>query len=107
MFESIFNWLFKPYIDRLVDKRFQENVIERYWLARSHNTKQRIQEIRESLYSPSPNPPSKNPSEAELLSGGYVYSRQNKPEVQTSGNQAAMRKQEEMENIKAKLKRQK
>jgi hypothetical protein len=105
MFESIFEWLFKPYIDKLVDKRFQENVIERYWLARAHNTKQRIQEIRESLYSPSQRTPSTE--SGELLSGGYVYSRQDKPEVQTSADQAAIKRREEMENIKAKLKRPK
>jgi hypothetical protein len=107
MLEWLFEWLFKPYIDKLVDRRIKENMFERYWQQKNEETRQRIEKLRRNLNSSTPSPPSKNPSEAESLSGGYVYSRQNKPEVQTSSDQAAMRKREEMDKIRAKLKRQK
>ena len=42
-----FELLFKNYIDELVDQRFKENMIERYWVQKQNETARRLAKARE------------------------------------------------------------
>ena len=49
MIDWLCNKIFKTYIDELVDQRFRENVIERYFTARSEQLRKRTAVLRKTF----------------------------------------------------------
>jgi len=47
MIKTLFEMFFKNYIDEQIDKRFTENMIERYWSQKQNETARRLQKARE------------------------------------------------------------
>jgi len=101
MLEWLFEWLFKPYIDKLVDRRIKENMFERYWQQKNEETRQRIERLRRNLNS-STQRVSKETSE-ELLPSSGIQKRGAEPQVQVTPDQATIKKQQELNAMKAKL----
>lgn len=50
--QFLFDWLLKDYIEGEIDRRFKENMIERYWTQKHNETARRIAELRKA-YLPS------------------------------------------------------
>ncbi len=42
-----FELLFKNYIDEIVDQRFKENMVERYWVQKQNETERRLARARD------------------------------------------------------------
>ena len=64
-----FELLFKNYIDELVDQRFKENMIERYWVQKQNETARRLARARERHKVDSPTTNERQPQEHKVLSG--------------------------------------
>lgn len=47
MIRTLFEMFFKNYIDEQIDKRFMENMIERYWAQKQNETARRLQKARD------------------------------------------------------------
>ena len=101
MLEWLFEWLFKPYIDKLVDRRIKENMFERYWQQKNAETRQRIERLRRNLNS-STQGVSEEASE-ELLPSSNIRRKAPEPKVPPPPDQAAIKRKQEMDLMKAKL----
>lgn len=52
--QFLFDWLLKDYIEGEIDRRFKENMIERYWTQKHNETAKRIAELRKAYLPPQP-----------------------------------------------------
>jgi len=101
MIQSLFEWMFKQYINKLVDQRFKENTIERYTQQQQIDRRRRIAKLRETLDNKTSRVP-KN-TQTQLQSSSDVQSIPLEPKLQKAPDSAVLKKQQEMASIKAKL----
>lgn len=91
----------KQYIDELVDQRFNAKVYEKYYEGRQKELRGRINEIRRSLHSQTQG--IHKAESTKVLSSSDVQRRSEEPKLSIPPDQAAIKKQQEMAAIKAKL----
>ena len=101
MLEWLFEWLFKPYIDKLVDRRIKENMFERYWQQKNEETRQRIERLRRNFNLQTQGVSEK--ASKELLPSSELRRNNTQPQVQVTPDQATIKKQQELNAMKAKL----
>ena len=97
----ISEWLFKEHIENMVEEKFQEKLLETYLHQRQQEHKARIARIRETL----DNKTSRVSKEEQpkLQSSSRVRTGSEEPKLSTPSDQAAIKKQQELAAMKAKL----
>ena len=101
MIQRFFIWLLEDYINQLVDKRIEEGIIEKLRQQREQERKQRIAKLRATLdHQTSTSDQSKT---TKVQPGDRVYSRSEEPKLSPPADQAAIKKQQEIAAMKAKL----
>lgn len=93
MIRTLFEMFFKNYIDEQIDKRFTENMIERYWAQKQNETARRIQKARDRLkidYPPS-HEAETDTSEPKVLSSGDLRRDNTKSRVQTKTTTSSLK----------------
>ena len=78
-----FELLFKNYIDELVDQRFKENMIERYWVQKQNETARRLARARERHKVDKPASAEELYEDHKILSSTDVRWEDAKSKVQT------------------------
>jgi hypothetical protein len=97
-----FELFFKNYIDELVDQRFKENMIERYWEQKRNETARRLQKARERHKVDSPESYEK-PAEKDhvVLSSADVRWEDAKSKVQAKTTSSSLKdKLKRLDNAK-------
>lgn len=119
MIQWIVEKFLKKHIDELVDKRFKENMYERYYQSKQNQLQERIYRLRQSLSSPTQRIQSEDKTEEEPSSVLEV-SRTQEPQLRKTPTknvknnedwfddtmkevEKARAKREEMDALKAKL----
>jgi len=93
MIRTLFEMFFKNYIDEQIDKRFTENMIERYWAQRQNETSRRLQQARDRYkinYPPS-HEAEQDMSEPKVLSSGDLRWDDAKSRVQTKTTTSSLK----------------
>jgi len=101
MIQKFFIWILEDVINQLVDKRIEEGLIEKLRQQREQERKQRIAKLRASLNHKT-STIEKNTKD-ELQPSGGVHTRSEEPKLSPPADQAAIKKQQEMAAMKAKL----
>lgn len=87
-----FELFFKAYIDELVDQRFKENMIERYWEQKRNETARRLQRARERHKVDSPESYEKSPKKDHaVLSSADIRWEDAKSRVQTKTSASSLK----------------
>ena len=93
MIKTLFEMFFKNYIDEQIDKRFTENMIERYWAQKQNETARRLQKARDRHkidYPPQHEAESDTP-EPKVLSSGDLRWDDAKSRVQTKTTTSSLK----------------
>jgi|TARA_B110000977_G_scaffold64204_1_gene87327 hypothetical protein len=106
MIDSLFNLLLKRHVDKLVDQRFEENMIERYREQQQQQLRERIERVRETLSDQTPGVSRSEPPPARLQPSSNVSAGSTKPELQAETNPTLI-KQKQLADMKAKLSKKK
>jgi len=101
MIQRFFIWILEDYINQLVDKRIEEGVIEKLRQQQEHERKHRIAKLRASLNHKTSTVEKNTKDELQPSSG--VHTRSEEPTLQIKTDQAAIKKQQELAAMKAKL----
>ena len=101
MLNWLFDIIFKERVEALVEQKFKEKVIERYFASKQAELQQRIQRLRKTLHSQTPRIQEDKPS--EVLSSNNVQTRSDKSRVSPEASKAQLVKRNELDSIKAKL----
>ena len=101
MIQGFIVWLLEDYINQLVDKRIEEGIIEKLRQQQEQERKQRIAKLRATLdHQTSTSDQSKT---TKVQPGDRVYPRSEEPKLSPPPDQAAIKRQQEMAAMKAKL----
>ena len=101
MIQRFFIWLLEDYINQLVDKRIEEGIIEKLRQQREQERKQRIAKLRATLdHKISAD---EQNTKTQVRPSDRVHSRSEEPKLSPTSDQAAIKKQQEMAAMKAKL----
>ena len=101
MIQRFFMWLLEDVINQLVDKRIEENIIEKLRQQSEQARKQRIAKLRATLDHQTST--SNQNKTTKVQPGDRVYPRSEEPKLSPPPDQAAIKRQQEMAAIKAKL----
>ena len=101
MIQRFILWLLEDVINQLVDKRIEEGIIEKLRQQREQERKQRIAKLRATLdHKISAD---EQNTKTQVQPGDRVYPRSEEPKLSPPADQAAIKKQQEMAALKAKL----
>ena len=96
-----FELLFKNYIDELVDQRFKENMIERYWVQKQNETARRLARARERHKVDKPASTEELYEDHKILSSTDVRWEDAKSKVQTKTSAVSLKnKLKGLQNVK-------
>jgi len=101
MIQRFFIWLLEDAINQLVDKRIEEGIIEKLRQQQEQERKQRIAKLRATL-DHQISAVDQN-TKTQVQPGDRVYPRSEEPKLSPTPDQAAIKKQQEMAAMKAKL----
>lgn len=93
MIRTLFEMFFKNYIDEQIDKRFTENMIERYWAQRQNETSRRLQQAREQhkINNYAPERSVEVQAETKILSSSELRWDDAKSRVQTKTTTSSLK----------------
>ena len=93
MIRTLFEMFFKDYIDEQIDKRFTENMIERYWAQKQNETARRLQQARDrhKIDYPPSHEAEADTSEPKVLSSGDLRWDDAKSRVQTKTTTSSLK----------------
>jgi hypothetical protein len=93
MIRTLFEMFFKNYIDEQIDKRFTENMIERYWAQRQNETSRRLQQAREqhNINNYAPEGSTEVQAETKILSSSELRWDDAKSRVQTKTTASSLK----------------
>lgn len=107
MIRTLFEIFFKDYINEQIDQRFKENMIERFWEHKNNETARRIEELRKSINTASKESMvGEDTTQADVQPSIDVRRNNAEPELSPEAMQA-LKKENEMNDLKAKLARSK
>ena len=86
-----FELLFKNYIDELVDQRFKENMIERYWVQKQNETARRLARARERYKVDKPASAEELYEDHAVLSSADIRWEDAKSRVQTKTSASSLK----------------
>jgi hypothetical protein len=101
MLNWLFDIMFKERVEELVEQKFKEKVIEKYFVSQQTELRQRIARVRETLHTQA-HWVEKDQS-TQVLSSSDLRRSDSKSKVPSKTNQANLDKAAEMDAIKAKL----
>ena len=101
MFKWLVNTYMKHYINELVDERLKNRMFEKYYESKQQELKDRIAKVRQSFYSQTQG--IQEDKQTEVLSSGDIRRGEKKSRVPSETDQASLKRNNELNDIKAKL----